>query len=65
MKKLFVILISMLLLLALSACGEEYTCISCGETTRKAYYDLGGMPMCEACAQQYWLPLDYEDYRIN
>ena len=68
MKKRLVILLSMILLLALTACGKEYTCITCGETTRKAYYDMAASEsqvMCEDCARQYWMPLNYEQYRVK
>ena len=68
MKKLLAILLSTLLLLALSACGKAYTCMKCGETTRKAYYDMAASKsqvMCEDCAHQYWMPLDYEQYRVE
>ena len=68
MKKRLVILLSMILLLALAACGIEYTCMKCGKTTSKAYYDLAAIEeqvMCEDCARQYWMPLNYENYRVD
>ena len=68
MKKLVVILIGAVLLLALSSCGKEYTCNECGKKTSKAYYDLSAIEeqvMCEDCARQYWMPLDYRNYRVK
>ena len=68
MKKIFIIFIGTVLLLTLSSCGKEYTCNECGETTRKAYYDMAAIEeqvMCEDCARQYWMPLDYENYRVK
>lgn len=68
MKKLLVLIIGMILLLVLTACGKEYICQDCGKTTRKAYYDMAASEsqvMCEDCARQYWMPLDYENYRVK
>lgn len=68
MKKLVVILIGAVLLLSLSSCGKEYTCNECGKKTSKAYYDLSAIEeqvMCEDCARQYWMPLDYRNYRVK
>ena len=68
MKKIFIIFIGTVLLLTLSSCGKEYTCNECGKTTSKAYYDMAAIEeqvMCEDCAHQYWMPLDYEKYRVK
>ena len=69
MKKLAVLFVSATLVLSfLSACGKEYICNECGKTTSKAYYDLATIEeqvMCEDCARRYWMPLDYENYRVN
>ena len=68
MKKIAAFLAGIMLLLLLCACGKEYTCIVCGENTRKAYYDMAASKeqvMCESCAQKYWMPLDYENYRVK
>ena len=69
MKKLAVLFISaILVLMLLSSCGKEYTCMLCGRTTSKAYYDMSAIEeevMCEDCARKYWMPLDYENYRVK
>lgn len=68
MKKLLVTLLCVLQILMLCACGTEYTCLVCGKKTKKAYYDVGGTKvavMCEDCAEEYWAPLDYENFRVK
>ncbi len=55
-------------MLLLSACGKSYTCYRCEETTKKAYYDMAASKeqvLCEECARQYWIPLDYEKYKVD
>ncbi len=49
----------------LSACGSNYVCTECDKTISKAYYDLNGDYLCKDCAKEYWIPLDYEDYRVK
>ncbi len=51
-----------------SACGKIYTCMECETTTSKAYYDMNCKTervMCEACARKYWMPINYETYRVK
>ncbi len=68
MKKVIVtIVMSLLAALCLTAC-KSYTCCVCEKTTSKAYYDLGKTEysvMCENCAEMYWMPFDYKDYRVK
>ena len=69
MKKAMLAVASVVLLvLLLCSCGKRYTCCMCGKTTNKAYYDLAAIEeqvMCEDCARQYWMPLDYKNYRVR
>lgn len=67
-KTTILLVISLLLTLALSACGEAYTCYLCEKTTSKAYYGLvmdKNYVMCEDCAMEYWHPFDYRNYRVK
>lgn len=69
MKKIisYIIAVATLTIL-LCACGMQYTCNDCGKTTSKAYYDMDADiedVLCEDCAREYWMPLDYRTYRVN
>ena len=67
MKKVLLI-ITLILACLLSACGTTYTCKDCNKSTTKAYYDLNANDssvMCEECAREYWIPLDYSTYRVK
>lgn len=69
MKKIIsVILTAVVIICVLSACGKTFVCHDCGKKTSKAYYDMKAdinYVMCEECAQQYWMPLDYKTYRVK
>lgn len=69
MKTTFIVLATLvlcgLLLLGLVGCGASFVCDECGqERTGKAYYGMSGEDvMCEDCARDYWMPLDYTQFR--
>lgn len=68
MRKSIVLMLAVILAFILTACGGSYTCMDCGKTTSKAYYDMMASKeqvMCEECARQYWMPLPYENYRVK
>ena len=68
MKKLILFLAVTLLLGLFTACGAKYTCYDCGKTTSKAFYDYSAdkeRVLCEDCAREYWMPLDYTRFRVK
>ena len=51
-----------------AGCGKKYVCDRCDEVTSKAYYDVNiteNSVLCEDCAREYWMPLDYNAYRVK
>ena len=71
MKKILLSVSMIVVTLSMVACGsvgKSYVCKDCEVTTTKAYYDFGANKdsvMCETCARQYWMPLDYRTYRVK
>lgn len=50
------------------SCGPTYTCSRCGASTSNVYYDMSSSResvMCEDCAREYWMPLDYQNYKVS
>ena len=68
MKKIVILVLTLLMMvLMLTSCGA-YTCYECGKTVSKAYYDYSGdkeYVLCEDCARSYWMPLNYKDFRVK
>lgn len=67
-KKWISLLVFLLALSLLCGCGKKYTCAECGKESSKAYYEMHCDPeylMCEDCARIYWMPLNYENYRVK
>jgi len=64
--KVRVFLVTALVLVLCSGCGEEYTCDRCEETTKEAYYDpfREDTYYCEECAKKYFAPFPYTNYRF-
>lgn len=49
----------------LTGCGKKWTCDSCEKNwTGDAYYggDYSDV-LCDECAQRYWNPLPYKEYK--
>jgi hypothetical protein len=45
---------------------HTWTCDHCGKTWYgTAYYDDEDRILCADCAREYWMPMDYENYRIT
>lgn len=65
MKKIIVSISLLLVSFLVSSCGESYTCNMCEQSTTKAYYDIDGKYLCESCAEDYWIPLDYNNYKVK
>ncbi|MBQ4517710.1 MAG: hypothetical protein II997_03885 [Clostridia bacterium] len=68
MKKINLCLLLIVFLCMLCGCGKSYTCYDCGKSTTKAYYNMDAKiekVMCEECARKYWMPMPYQNYRVN
>ena len=66
MKKIISVLLMMCAILALGGCGQKYVCRGCDKAVTKIYYDFdGNASYCEDCAEGYWAPLDYTQYRVK
>lgn len=63
-KVLLHICLIILILLLLTACGEQHTCTYCEKTFRgKAYNGIvTEVTLCEDCARKYWAPFSYEGF---
>lgn len=67
MRKLRVAVMVLLICGLCSACGEKYTCRSCGEEVSEAYYDpfRTDSYLCRDCARAYFAPFPFESYRVK
>lgn len=53
----------------LTGCGAQLECDTrnCEQTFREnqGFYGVFGQIMCRDCARQYWIPLDYRNFRVR
>lgn len=57
--------IAVTMVFMLAGCGQKWTCDNCDKTwTGDAYYgsDYSDV-LCDECAQRYWNPLPYKEYK--
>lgn len=66
MKRVIALLLGVLLCLS-CGCGKVYTCGTCGEKTKKAYYDPYDEEnfFCESCAKEYFRPFPIKEFLVE
>jgi len=70
MKRIIAGVIMLILMVGMIEVYENnhYVCNHCGQKVLEAYYDCGTNKesvMCEDCAEQYWITLDYKIFRVE
>lgn len=66
-KVLCILLIILIILIFIGIkANQTYVCKECEKTTFTIYYDVDGdESFCKECAKKYWIPLDYERFRVE
>lgn len=67
-KRICLVLLIVMLMTTLSACGRKYVCSECNRVTKKAYYTYAfdeNELLCEECAREYWMPYNYESFQVK
>lgn len=69
MKRIICLVLIVLYMLCMCACGEKYTCGRCGRETNRVYYDAfdpsnSAAYMCDECAARYYSPFPYRGYEV-
>ena len=65
MRRILWLFITACSIFMLNGCDQKYICRECENAVTKAYYDLDGDFLCKECAKDYWVPFDYEEYRVK
>ena len=69
-KKALCLILIVLFMLSMCACGKMYTCGRCSKETSHVYYDAfdpnnPNAYMCDECAAKYYSPFPYKGYEVN